>query len=258
MATTPSPSDNLWTEPESAATNDTPPDYGYNHATHTESGHLFELDDSIGRERVRLNHRSGTFIEMHPNGDEVHKVYGDGYEIIIKNKNVLIKGTCNITIEGDANMHVLGNKNERIDGDYNMEVRGDMIARVRGTNGMQLISDNDMTITSGQPGTGALYINASDHIYTASDLVVGGSISADTISAESRMNAGTGVYAGPLGVFSLGPVTAPTASIGYASIGIMDAVLMTDTINSTLFNSHTHIGNRGWPTSPPLAKFFGI
>jgi hypothetical protein len=257
MATAPSPSENLWTEPESAATVDNPPDYGYNHVTHTESGHLFEMDDSIGRERVRMHHRSGTFFEMHPNGDEVHKVYGDGYEITIKNKNVLIKGTCNITVNGDANMHVLGNKNEKIEGDYNLEVTGEMIARVRGTNGMQLISDNDMTVTSGQPGIGALYINASDHIYTAADLVVGGSISADTISAESRINAGTGLYAGPLGVFSLGSVTAPTAFIGVANIGIMDAVLMTDTINSAVFDSHIHVSPKG-PTSPPLAKFFGI
>lgn len=93
-----------WTEPESAANKDTPPQAPYNHVTATESGHSFEMDDTPKRERVRLQHRSGTFIEMHPNGDEVHKVYGDGYEITIKDKNVLIEGNCNITVNGPCTL----------------------------------------------------------------------------------------------------------------------------------------------------------
>ena len=91
MATKPG-TDNSWTEPESAANTDYQPIYPYNNVQVTESGHSFEMDDTPTRERVRLQHRSGTFIEMHPNGDEVHKVYGNGYEITIKDKNVLIKG----------------------------------------------------------------------------------------------------------------------------------------------------------------------
>ena len=74
--------DSGWTEPESAANTDYQPQYPYNQVMQTESGHFFEMDDTPTRERVRLNHRSGTFIELHPSGDEVHKVYGDGYEKI--------------------------------------------------------------------------------------------------------------------------------------------------------------------------------
>lgn len=256
MATLPiSPSDNLWTEPESAANVDTPPTYPYNNVTQTESGHSFELDDTPSRERVRLQHRSGTFIEMHPNGDEVHKVYGDGYEITIKNKNILIQGTCNITINGDSNIHVLGDKNERVDGNYNLEVRGNMIARVRGTDGMNIISDNDMSITSGNDSTGAMYINAADHIYVNSDLEVAGGVSADFINSKTRVNAGTGLYAGALGVFSTGPIQSSvsvTAPLG--KFGLMDAVLMRDVVNETIYNTHSHIGNKGYPVSAPLSK----
>jgi hypothetical protein len=61
--------------------------YPYNDAKQTESGHLFEMDDTPTRERIRLQHgKSLTFIEMQPNGDQVHKVFGDDYEITIKNK----------------------------------------------------------------------------------------------------------------------------------------------------------------------------
>jgi hypothetical protein len=255
MATPASPSKNLWTEPESASNSDTPPVYPYNNVTQTESGHSFELDDTPQRERVRLQHRSGTFIEMHPNGDEVHKVYGDGYEITIKNKNVMIKGTCNITVEGDSNLHVLGNLNERIDGDYNLEVRGNMIARCRGSDGIQIVSDSDMSITSGDDTTGAMYINVADHVYVASSLEVAGGISGDFINAKTRINAGTGLYAGPLGVFSVGPIqslVSVTAPLG--KFGLMDAVLMRDIINETIYNTHSHIGNKGFPVSSPLSR----
>jgi hypothetical protein len=283
MAT--NPSNNLWTEPESAANADNQPVYPYNDVTQTESGHLFELDDTPTRERVRLQHRSGTFFEMHPNGDEVHKVYGDGYEIIIKNKNVLIKGACNITINGDANMHVLGDHNVRVDGDYNLQVAGKLNQRVVGD--VSLSSDNDISITANENFGGSLRLAASDHLYLASDLVVGGSISADIINAETRVNAGTGVFAGPLGfvsgvgglslgipspatpvavpgcintvgaITSLASVNAPIANFGFAKCGIMDAVLMTDTINSTIYNYHIHPSPKG-PTGSPMTHFFGI
>jgi hypothetical protein len=93
----------------------------------------------------------------------------------------------------------------------------------------------------------------------ASDLEVGGSISADVVSAESRVNAGMGVYSGVSGVYSQGPITSLiSVQAPLGQFGIMEATLMTDTINSNIYNTHVHIGNRGFPTSPPLTDFFGV
>jgi len=257
MATIPqAPSDNLWTEPESAANVDTPPVYPYNNIQQTESGHSFELDDTPTRERVRLQHRAGTFLEMHPNGDEVHKVYGTGYEIHLKGKNVLIKGTCNITIEGDANMDIKGSHNVQVAGDYNILVGGKMNTRVVGD--ISVSSDADLSITANENFGGAIRMAAADHVYVDSDLVVAGSASADLITAETRINAGTGLYAGVLGVYSQGPITSLTlVESPLAQFGIMDAVLMSDVINKGIFNTHIHNSPKG-PTSPPLTPFFGV
>jgi len=253
---TPPPSDNLWTEPESAATVETPPVYPYNTIQQTESGHSFEMDDTPTRERVRLQHRSGTFLEMHPNGDEVHKVYGTGYEIHLKGKNVLIKGTCNITIEGDANMEVKGDYNLQVAGDYNVLVGGKTNHRSVGD--IFLSCDDDISIAANENFGGSVRIAASDHVYVDSDLVVAGSVAADLVTAESRINAGTGVYAGPLGVYSLGPVTSLTlVTSPLAQFGIMNAVLMSDIINKGIYNTHIHNSPKG-PTSPPLTPFFGV
>lgn len=252
----PSPSDNLWTEPESAASIETPPVYPYNNIQQTESGHSFELDDTPTRERVRLQHRIGTFLEMHPNGDEVHKIYGTGYEIHLKGKNVLIKGTCNITIEGDANMDVKGDHNIQVAGDYNLLVGGKMNTRVVGD--ISQSSDGDMSITANENFGGAIRMAAADHVYIDSDLVVAGSASADLITAETRINAGTGLYAGIQGVYSQGPITSLTlVEAPLVKTGILDAVLMSDVINKGIYNTHIHNSPKG-PTSPPLTPFFGV
>lgn len=271
-------SGNLWIEPESAASVETPPIYPYNHITQTESGHSFELDDTPNRERIRIQHRSKTFIEMHPNGDEVHKIVGDGYEIIAGGKNVLIKGVCNITVNGDCNMQVKGDLNQQINGDYNLGVKGKI--DIRAVKDINISGDADISIAANENFGGALRLSASESINLGSDLYIEGSITCDTLNAESRVSAGMGVSAGPfgftsaLGGLSLGfPPLAPVAvpgcitTIGYINSMLavvspsvscfnMSAVLMGDTINSMIYDTHIHISSiPGAPTSPPLMPF---
>lgn len=269
-----------WTEPESAANTAYPPDVPYNQVIATESGHTFEMDDSPGRERVRLMHRTGTFIEMHPNGDEVHKVYGDGYEITIKDRNVLIKGTCYVTIEGDALTNIKGDKIEYVEGNYELQVKGNFSQVVEGAT--NITSKNDMDLRSGNFGTGSISLSAPDVVYINSDLAVDGELTALKMYSKGRVDAATGISAGPLGFVTgtggisvgfptpLTPVAVPgqimsvgnilslmsiNAGIGVnaplGSFGIMDAILMTDLINTTTFNLHLHPAPKGI-TGPPL------
>lgn len=111
-------------EPESAASKETPPNYPDNSMMHSKSGHTFEMDDTAGRERIRLNHRSGTFIEMHPNGQEVHKIYGDGYELVLGNKKVKVYGSCVISVDGDAAIQVKKSANIKVNGNLKTLVDG--------------------------------------------------------------------------------------------------------------------------------------
>lgn len=84
------------------------PQYPYNHATYTESGHLFELDDTRGFERVSLQHRSGTYFEWQPNGDAHNRVVKDNYTVICGDDEVFIAGKVNIKVLGDAKISVEG------------------------------------------------------------------------------------------------------------------------------------------------------
>jgi len=97
-----------WSEPETPYA----AKYPFNHVHESESGHIFEVDDTEGAERIHDYHRAGTFREVHPDGTEVHKIVKDSYEIVAGKKNVHIKGECNITISGNCNLKVIGNVTE--------------------------------------------------------------------------------------------------------------------------------------------------
>jgi hypothetical protein len=96
--------------------------YPYNHTFESESGHLMEIDDTPGGERLHREHRSGTFEEIHPDGTKVVKVVGENYEIIAGSSNVIITGDVNLTIEGT--------KRELVKGDYIQEIEGNHIQRI--------------------------------------------------------------------------------------------------------------------------------
>jgi Gp5 N-terminal OB domain len=104
----------------------------YNDVHETESGHVFELDDTVGAERIHLAHRTGTHIEMRPDGSRMIKVEGTNYEIIAGDDYVNITGTCNITVNGNANIQVDGDVTALVQGNVDATVNGNVTAQVDG------------------------------------------------------------------------------------------------------------------------------
>lgn len=245
-------------EPEDVFNEDTQPEYPYNNVTQTESGHIFELDDTKDRERIKLMHRTGTFIEMHPDGSEVHKVYGDGYEITVKNKQILIEGKCSVTIKGDSIVEIQGDKIEKISGDYQLLVLGNLTQEVKGRT--RIISDKQMDLVSDPILGGQLNLNSGGSLQLNGDLHVNGEIMCDKLMAATRVDAGLGVSAGRYGFVtveggvSVGfPIAVPgtvnaLVSVNAPLVNAIDgvfymstSVLMTDVINTTIYDFHTHV-----------------
>lgn len=257
-----------WTEPMSAANTAYPPIYPYNNSTATPSGHSFELDDTPTRERIRIQHRSKTFIEMHPNGDEVHKIYGNGYEIIINDKNVSISGNVNITVAGDAYINIQGDKIEQIDGNVEQHIKGNYTQVVEGISSMT--SQGDTNIICGGVRGGGLKLQTGDYMHLSGDLSVDGEIVGGKITSTGRVDAATGISAGPLGFVTMmggvsvgipvavptqinaaGPINSLTSiSAPLGSFGISSSVLGFDNINLLLHNTHFHIAPNGTTSTP--------
>jgi hypothetical protein len=101
------------------------PMYPNNHVYQSESGHVVEFDDTSGKERISLFHKSGSYDEVVNSGDRSIVIVGDSYEVVIKNKNIYIKG--------DLNLNVDGNMNTKVSKNYKLEVLGDMETTVSGT-----------------------------------------------------------------------------------------------------------------------------
>lgn len=81
--------------------------YPFNKVYNSESGHVIEVDDTKGSERISINHRTGTFIEFDPNGDLKDTVLCSRYSSINGDSHSHIKGFSVITI--DKNLKLLLN-----------------------------------------------------------------------------------------------------------------------------------------------------
>lgn len=165
-------------EPMSAANTDERPTYPYNNATNTESGHSFEMDDTPDRERIRLQHRSNTFIEMHPNGDEVHKIWGDGYEIVLKNKKVYVKGSCTVVVFGDAALEVKGDASSIIHGNSTELVKG--YSNITCEKDINITANSEIKISTGEDiEIHCKKLNVYADLYVEGDIGCGQSVTCD-------------------------------------------------------------------------------
>lgn len=247
--------DSSWTEPFSTAK----PQYPYNNARQTRSGHLFELDDTPGAERVRLQHgTSNNFIEMQSDGTGIFKVFGNNYQITMENNNVYIGGQCNITIVGPSVLHVKGDSYIQVDGNVNQTVSGDMISHVTGN--AEIISESDVDISA----QGTLTLSATG-VNLNSDLIVNGSVSAlGGVTALSSITSTTGSILAPLGAVAAGPMAVTPVGLVPGQIydtgipagptGTLGALRSAyDIFVSTIYDTHTHVATGlGAPTAPPI------
>lgn len=129
-----------WTEP----TTQYAAKYPYNNVTETESGHIMEFDDTVGKERIHLAHRNGSFQEWFPAGDKVEKITKDNYEIVMGNDRVYIMGKCFITVQGDAEVYVKQSATVKVDKNVKMTVGGNFQADIGGT--CKMTSGGNMTL----------------------------------------------------------------------------------------------------------------
>lgn len=110
-----------WSEPVSPFA----AQYPYNRVSQTESGHVMEFDDTPGAERVHIFHRSGSFIEWHPDGTVVYKNMKDGYDLTMGDKYIKVNGSCHIAVDGNATVYTKGNVDVQSDGDINFQAKKD-------------------------------------------------------------------------------------------------------------------------------------
>jgi hypothetical protein len=131
-----------WKEPESSYA----AKYPMNKVRESESGHVEEWDDTPNAERWHRWHPKGCYTEVDANGNEIHKVIGDSFEIVVNNKNVAIKGNLNITVDGNANILVKGDALTEVEGTATIKAFDDLHLDAEGN--MLITSQKSITVTA--------------------------------------------------------------------------------------------------------------
>ena len=166
------PGGQAWDEPETSYRGA----YPYNKVTQTESGHIIEIDDTPGSERLHIYHKSGTYVEIDPNGSVIKRTRGSSYEIIDKNGKISIAGRADISVNGACNIYVGNDANIEVEGDVNLTCHNDITAQAGGT--FNLSSTEEFNITSANVNIEAytdfnlrsgneMFVRADKNLYTS-------------------------------------------------------------------------------------------
>jgi GH24 family phage-related lysozyme (muramidase) len=157
-------------------------DYPFNKVLETESGHVFEFDDTPKAERIHLYHKAGTFTEIDHNGTRVNRIVGDGYEIYERNGYVYLGGSLNVTVNGDGNVLVDGAANVDIKGVANIRVYNDANIAVGGNAKLNVAENFDVKANNiNLEATSAFNIKSGSGMNISSD-------SSMNIKSGSTMN----------------------------------------------------------------------
>lgn len=130
-------------------------EYPYNKVITTEAGHAIELDDTPGNERVHIYHKAGAYIEINSTGQMVIKTPDNSYDLVGKDKNIFIKGNCNLQVEGNMNAVVKGNLTSASEGNTTISSKGVLTLfgkggiRIRSGSGIALAGPGGAAITQG-------------------------------------------------------------------------------------------------------------
>lgn len=92
---------------------------------HSRSGHNWVVDDSEGKESITFQHRSGTAIQMQPNGALQIVAHNSQYNLVFGENRLTITGANDLTVKGDCSLMVYGNYNATVHGDVNWTTTGD-------------------------------------------------------------------------------------------------------------------------------------
>jgi hypothetical protein len=202
--------------------------YPFNHVTKTVGGHIFEVDDTLGAERIHRQHKSGSYETFDSSGGRVLHITGSGYTMIVKDDNITVGGSVNLTIAGDCNTTVLGNYNLHVEGNMNETVRGIKRTKVGG-NRLSEVGGDDAVNVSGKISSTAT--NKSETINGASTITSG--TTNQTINGDlQNMVTGNSVQICGQSAAIVSTVGLTLGSMGFINIG-------STVVNSSGFLNHT-------------------
>ena len=255
--------------------------YGFNSVKQTKGGHVFEIDDTPGSERIAEHHKSGTSRTIVADGSSEITIVGDSWVTIIRDGQMYIKGNVNVTMEQTVKLHckkleveaaemhtnVHGDYSLHVDGNYILEVVGDVSEKIVGGKKFECGHDFDPIIhgsiheTIGHDYTST---TGSYNMMATSYASITGGLLGTSISSSGKVSIGgtmVGVDAllqckitGIAGVNITTPIVTVKAPSVLANTSIIKCLDVVSSLTGTkTLSTHIHkaLGPLS-PTSPPI------
>jgi hypothetical protein len=115
-------------EPEVAAA----PQYPYNYVYASLTGHMWEMDDTPGVERVNFQHKNGSRMEMGTEGTVVVKAMGNFYSVAGGSSYTLTMGAYNLSAVDDIDIRSTSDVTLHADGSFSIIANNDSVETVAG------------------------------------------------------------------------------------------------------------------------------
>tara|TARA_Y100000114_G_scaffold78190_1_gene71940 strand:- start:429 stop:1769 length:1341 start_codon:yes stop_codon:yes gene_type:complete len=193
------PGVNLNLEPEPA------PEYPNNQVKETASGHVIEYDDTYGRERVMIRHKTGSGVEMRADGTVIISSTKNTIRLSLGDEKVIIEGDVEIAYQQNVKMRVGGDFDLDVAGNYNINVQGDLDENIKGSVFQEV--DRNYTSLLRQDKFETIRNNNSQFVFGNSKKIVKGNI--DNSTEGTYENA----IKGSLKMTSQGSITLSTPDV---------------------------------------------
>jgi len=172
--------------------------YPLNQVRRSVSGHVTEIDDTPGRERMLFRHKTGAGVELRADGTVIINATNNTIRISGGDEKVIIEGNGHLVYHGDLKLRVDGDFDLDVGGNINVSAGGDKMEDIKGgfrqdvnKNHQTFVNKNvSQTIT----GSNTLYVsgdanniikgNTSSTIGGNSEWIVGRE---HQVSAESKL-----------------------------------------------------------------------
>ena len=177
-----------------------PSEYPKNKVRKTSSGHVTEYDDTEGRERILIKHKSGAGVEIRPDGTVVISCGPDGnmIQIVGNDHKMIVERDGQLSYNGNLSMDINGSFDLNVGKDLNINVGGNVTENL-GSSVSTTIEKNKTTKIKGNSsqytiGNQFNYVDEdfSEHIKGDANTNVGGSVEhffggTYTLTAEEDM-----------------------------------------------------------------------
>ena len=90
----------------------------------TRSGHVLMFDDTKENEHITLQHRSGSMIQLMPDGGFQIVSHNGRYDVTFGENRIKVTGAQDVTVDGDASYKTKGNYTATTYGDPATTIKG--------------------------------------------------------------------------------------------------------------------------------------